>query len=399
MSLFPSGHLQPIFLPHSSREVRELTVSMMIREFAGSAIMLFEPIYLYTLGYTVAHICLFYAATYAFYLILIPLGGKFIRAHGYEHGIIYSTPFLVFYYLSLFAVAAYPLAIVAAVVCIGLSKTLFWTGFHADFARFGSAKGAQGGEISMFTSLALVASILGPFVGGLLVAAFGYPTLFLVVSALLIISNIPLLMTPEVFVPRELSYRDAWKRLFRRENRTRLLAFFGYGEELVVQALWPLFMFLAVPAYATLGAIGSAASLSAAVITYGIGKLTDHRGRHRMVGIGSVGNALTWLMRIGLQTHLGVLAAHILSRATRSAFGIPLIALTYEYARGYSVTKTALFLEMSVALAKLIAALIAFVIVTVAPPGWTALFIMSAMFSLLYLFARRGFPHHVSSSD
>lgn len=391
MSFFESSHLNSFFLPGSRHEVRELTLAMMIREFAGSAIMLFEPIYLFTQGFTIVQILLFYAAVYALYLPLIPFGGKFIRAHGYEHGIVYSTPFLVLYYLSLSAIPLSSWALLPAVLCIGLSKTLFWAGFHADFARYGSMKGKQGKELSTFVIVAATASVLGPLVGGTVLAAFGFTTLFIAVAALLVVSNIPLLLTPEVFKPRELLYVDAWKRLIKPENARRFAGYLGYGEELYLQALWPLFMFIVVPGFAELGAIGSAASLAAVAFAVLIGRLADRAGRHRTLGIGAVMNLFSWLLRIPVATPFGALAAHAFGRVSREAVGIPLIALTYEYARGYSVTKTAVFLEMSVAVAKLSAALLGAVAFAFLPDPWVATFGFAALVSLLYLFGRSAF--------
>lgn len=376
----------------SSSEVRELTLSTAIREFAASAILLFEPIYLYTQGLTIAQIMFFYAVSYFFYLFLIPLGGKFIRAHGYEHGIIFSTPFLVFYYAALYAVSFTPWALAAAVVFNGLFKMLYWAGFHADFARFGSAKGGQGREISVFAFAASLAAILGPLAGGAVLTSLGFPALFLMVSVLLIVSNFPLMLTPERFEPRTLSYPDAWKRLARPENRTKVLAFFGYGEELIAMTVWPIFMFVIVPGFVELGAIGSIATLAGALMTLAIGRLTDESGRHRMLRVGAVLSVLTWLLRFAATTPAGVLFSHALSRSARSAVGIPLIALTYEYARSYSVTKTALFLEMSVVVGKLLAAIGCLLVVILFAPGWQVIFGFGALLSLLYLYGNKAFP-------
>lgn len=393
MTFFPNGNSRftLALLARSTSQVRELTVSMMIREFAGSAIMLFEPIYLLTKGYSIPVILLFYAAVYLAYLFLAPLGGKFIRAHGYEHGIIYSTPFLVFYYLSFYAVGFTPWAFIPAVLCIALSKTLFWVGFHADFARFGSPKGSQGSEISTFSVLATVASIFGPLAGGAILTYFGFMPLFFGVATLFIISNLPLLVTPETFAPRELSYGDAWKRLAAPEHRRQVLTFLGYGQELIGQALWPLYMFLAVPGYAALGAIGSLATVATVFLAKAVGRLTDHTGRHRMLAVGTLFHVLTWFLRIAALSPTSVLVAHALSRTSNDTVGIPLIALTYDYARQYSVTKTALLLEMSVALAKLFTALAAAALFYFLPNGWNIAFVGAAGLTLLYLFARRAY--------
>lgn len=397
-TLFHNHKLEFSSLLPGSGPVRELAFSTAIREFAASAVMLFEPVFLYTRGLSLAGVISFYLVSYLVYLFLVPLGGKFIRAHGYEHGILYSTPFLIGYYFSLYAFGWTPWALLAAVVMNGLFKMLFYSAFHADFARFGSARGSQGRELSAFSTLATVANVLGPLFGGLVITRWGYPVLFGIVALLLMAANIPLLLTPEQFEPRTLSYPDAWRRLVRPENRARLLTFFGYGGELITLLIWPLYLFIAVPEYLTLGAIGSAATAIVALVTIVVGRLADHRGRHRMLRYGATFTFASWLVRIAASaTPVGVFAAHAFARAAEQSVGIPLIALTYEYARGYSVTKTAVFLEMAIVAGKIISALVCLALVLLFPPGWMAIFAVGALFSLFFFFGTVGFPKSSSA--
>ncbi|OGL73533.1 hypothetical protein A3D72_02880 [Candidatus Uhrbacteria bacterium RIFCSPHIGHO2_02_FULL_57_19] len=373
------------FAIRPATQVRELFLSRAILDFASSAVLIFEPIYLYTIGFSLQRILLFYIAVYGLYFVIIPLGGKITRAKGYEHGIIYSTPFLVIYYLSLFGIPYSPIFTGTAIVSYALFKALFWPGYHADFARFGSGKGTQGRELGTLVFLVSASSILGPVVGGTILLFFGFPVLFVVVSVLILASTIPLLLTPEVFEPRELSYLDAWKRLFKKEHRPRLLCFMGFGEELIAQAVWPVFIFVMVREFFNVGAIVSAATMATAVMAVAIGRLTDTRGRHRMLGVGTFFTALSWFVRPAVASPLGVLGFDALYRSARNALGIPMIALHYEWARSYSVTKGALFLEMAVVAGKLSAAILCLIIVTFFDPGWTQMFILAGLYSLLYL--------------
>lgn len=366
-------------------EVRELFLSKALLDFAASAVLIFEPIYLYTIGFSLQRILLFYVAIYALYFVIIPIGGKVTRAKGYEHGIIYSTPFLVLYYLSLYAIPQSPVFIGTAIVTYAIFKMLFWPGYHADFARFGTSKGAQGKELATLVFLISIATIAGPIVGGAILMIYGFPTLFVVVSALIMISNIPLMLTPEVFKPRELSYGEAWKRLFKREHRPRLLGFLGFGEELITQVVWPVFIFILVKEFFNVGAIVSVATFATAIVAIAIGRLTDTGGRHRMFRIGAIFTALSWFIRPTLGTPLGVLGMDTLYRGARNALGIPMIALHYEWARRYSVTKSAIFLEMAVVAGKLSAAILCLLIVTFFDPGWTLMFLLAGFYSLLYL--------------
>lgn len=366
-----------------SQQIRELYLSTIILQFAASAVMIFEPIYLWSAGFSLQRIILFYGAIYIVYFAILPFGGKFVRAHGYEHGIMYSTPFLILYYLSLFAIPYSPIFIGTAIVSYALQKMLYWPGYHADFARFGMAN-QTGRELSVLVLLASIAAIAGPAVGGLVLVTLGYPALFVLVSLLILLSNVPLLLTPEVFTPRVFSYEDAWKRLLKPENRRRFFSYMGFGEEFIVTIVWPLFMYTVVKEYFNLGAIVSLATLATMLVAIAVGRLSDTSSRRRVLRLGVVYTVLSWLMRLVTGGLGGVFLADTLYRSARTAVGIPLIASTYDAARRYSVTKTAIFLESSVVAGKLLAAFLCLIIVTFFAPGWELMFLLAAAFTLLY---------------
>lgn len=379
--------LESVFALRSRREVKELMISSAIINFAASVVLIFEPIYLYTLGWSVPRIISFFLVVYILYLVLAPLGGKLVRARGYEHGMMYASPFHIIYYLSLFAIPFSPVFTATAIIAFALQKTFYWPGFHADLARFGSVKGAQGKELGTFGFLSSAVTIAGPFVGGAIVSLFGFPTLFIVVAALILLSNVPLLTTPEILTPRPLVYGDAWKRLFKKENRARFFAYAGYAEEFVSMFLWPIFMFVVVSGFFALGAISSIATLATTLILLAIGRLTDVGGRHRTLRLGVFFKVLAWLLRPLAMTPLGILGLNALGQSANAAVGVPLLALTYEYARGYSVTKTALFFEMALVVGKVIMAILALAAFLFYPQGaWYVVFVLAAFSSLLFLF-------------
>jgi hypothetical protein len=137
----------PSFFPHHlTRQINELYFSVAIMDFAVAAVTLFEPIYLYTLGYSLKVILLFYIEVYVIYFIVLPFGAKFANRFGYEGSIAISTIFLIGYYLSLFAIKFNPLFLVIAPLFFSIQKSFYWTGYHADFARF-SRKDERGRQV------------------------------------------------------------------------------------------------------------------------------------------------------------------------------------------------------------------------------------------------------------
>ncbi|MFZ5364154.1 MAG: MFS transporter [Patescibacteria group bacterium] len=366
-----------------TRELKELFWSTAILDFAISAVGVFEPIYLYTLGFSLSKILIFYIAVYALYFLLVPLGGKFARARGYEHAILFSTPFLILFYLSLFAIPYHPFFIVSAILSLAIQKTLYWPGYHADFARFGK-DGSRGKEISNLVVLDSIVMILGPAFGGVVIATMGFKVLFIIVSFLILVSNIPLLTTPEKFVPVPFSYKDSMKRLVAPENRRRLFAYCGFGEEHLAGYLWPIFIFMMIPAFASIGFLVSASVFVATILTLYIGRITDEESRHEVLKIGVVFTAFTWLIRVLVVSGIGVFMADSLYRISRRTVGVPLAAITYEEAKRTSVMNTIVFLQMALVLGKLIVSVLALIILFFFPDSWIAVFILGTMMAALY---------------
>ena len=60
------------FLPYKmKRQVKELFASTILVNLALSMVMIFEPIYLYKIGYSLQKIMLFYLITYIIYFLIL----------------------------------------------------------------------------------------------------------------------------------------------------------------------------------------------------------------------------------------------------------------------------------------------------------------------------------------
>ncbi len=375
---------ESIFGSHLSRQLKELYLSTTILGFASSLVAIFEPIYLYKIGFSVPRILLFFLAIYALHLVLAPFGGKLIRARGYEHGMIYGAPFLILYYLSLFALKYHAGFIVLAVLAVGLFKTLYWPGFHADFARSG-ADGERGRELGAFVFLGQISGIAGPLLGGIIINFFGFAPLFITVSLLILASNVPLLTTPEIFAPREMFYVDAFKRMLRKEHRSRLVASFGFGEDLLNGVVWPIFMFMIVGGVVSLGGIATASALATAVLALVVGRFADRHREPEALRLSSFFTAISWAICAIVATPVGVLVADTAYKFSRRMLTVPYLSMTYAFARQYSVTKTAIFLEMTISVAKMVTALAAIALLVWFPErGFAYVFILAGALSLLY---------------
>ena len=382
------GYVEHYFAPHPTQQVRELFASSAILNFATSAIALFEPLYLHSIGFSIPKILLFYAAIYVLYFFLLPLGGRICRRHGYAHTILFSSPFLILWYVSLFAVPWHPGFAFVAIVALVFQKILYWPGYHSNFATFSTAS-ESGREVSTMAAIAGIAAVVAPAVGGAVIAAFGYRSLIVGVAVLILLSNIPLLRTPALHEPKGFGYVAAVKRPFEKKNRKRTAAFFGFGEELVAMVAWPLFMVTVIPDLTSLGIVVSAAMLLNVLAVLYVGRLSDEGDPVSVLRSGVFFDVASWVIRPLTVGGLGVFLMDSFYRVSKNMLGLPLVALMYREAREGATMESVVHFEMSLAIGKAVVAAVAAAILWKWSAAWPAIFVLAGMFASLYAFMPR----------
>lgn len=388
----PTGHLRSYvehyFAPHPSQQVRELFMSRAILDFATGSVMIFEPIYLWSLGYSMSWILLFYGAVYVLYFFALPIGGMICRRHGFERTILLSSPFLIVWYLAFFAIPLHPAFAPLAIVSLVIQKILYWPGYHANFATW-SEKKEGGREVSNMAVFGGMAAILAPAFGGFLISVGGFRALFIAASVLILASNVPLLRTPELFMPQRFSYAGAFRRLARPEHRRSLFAFIGFGEELIALVAWPLFIAAAVSGYAVIGLVVSLAMFVNVLATLYIGRISDDGAKVPVLRSGVIYTTASWLVRPLVAGSLGVFLIDSFYRVSKNMVNVPLVALLYGGAKsGNTVMEDVVFFEMALSIGKALAAGGAAVLLLAWPGSWTPVFLLAAAFTVLYAFFR-----------
>lgn len=371
------------FSKRVSRQLGELYASVGIMDFAVSAIAIFEPIYLWTLGYSLQTIMLFYLAVYGIYFLIIPFGGKFVGAIGYEKTIFISTFFLILFYLCLFLIPHHPVFFVLAIFIYAIQKMLYWPAYHGDFAEY-SDEADRGREAAGLATISMFVYVLGPFVGGFILKFFSFNVLFLVVSLLFLVSNLPLLVTKEKIKKTAFSYFATFKMIINRKYFRSFIAYLGFGEELIVMTVWPIFIYWMIEDFFSIGSLVALSTLITGIILLYIGKLTDKKDKKKMIKTGTIFYSFNWFMRLLAATGLHVFFIDAFSRIFKDVIFVPVMALTYDRANKSDLLKSVIFFEQSLAFGKFLAALIVFILLFFFS-GWTAAFLIAAAMTFLYI--------------
>ncbi|MFA6098902.1 MAG: MFS transporter [Patescibacteria group bacterium] len=375
------------FSQHPSQGLKDLYWSVGLKDFALAAVTIFEPIYLYTLGYSLQSIMLFYLIIYGAYVLLLPLFGRVISRIGLEHSIFYSQFVLIFYFILLFSIPQVGLLFYIAPLFCALYKSFYWPAYHADFVSF-SQDGQRGREVGGLETLSVFVYILGPLIGGAIIEWTSFGVLFFCASILFIISSIPLFRIKEIHGKMDYSYSQAWRQLFDKEHRRYSLAYFGFGEEMIVLTLWPVFIFIVVKNYLEIGALIAVTTFVTSIIVLYLGRASDKYRRDKIMRSGIIIYFFTWLLRGFASVPWHVFGLDASSRFSKEMLFVPLQVITYSKAKEIGALSYAVFFEQSLAVAKFFAALLAIIIIYIFSSPWVPLFILAAIFSLFYLFLK-----------
>lgn len=375
------------------QQVRELYISTIIVNFGLAMVMFWEPIYLYDIGYSLQKIVLFYLLTYVAYLFLMPFGAKFAKRYGCEASLTIGTCLYALFYLSLYFVQFYPPLFYAAAFILTLQKLFYWPAYHAIFAKY-IGETEEGKEVSFMTVATSLMYIIGPALAGLIISQFGFGILFAFASIVFFVSNVPLLLTKEIFTPESFSYFNSFKLLFKKERRQELLAYLGFGEEFVVLVIWPVFISTIITDAFDMGAVVALATLVTALITLYIGQLTDKHNKKKILSLSSAFYSLSWFLRMFVASATGVFFLDTFSRLGKNTLSVPLTAITYDRAkiihhdsRQHIMTKV-VFFEMSLVIGKLLAILLIYFALFFIPSeimAFKIMFILAGGMTLLYM--------------
>lgn len=385
LGVFPS-----YFAQKAHAQVLELFVSTAILDLAVAMVLLFEPIYLYKQGFSLVHILFFYLGVYCLYFFTLPLGAKFAKWHGCEKSILVGTLFYVFYFLALALIAWKPWFIIVASVLLTLQKTFYWPGYHGDFAKY-SLKEERGREIGNMIAIVSTVFVIGPILGGLISSIAGFTMLFIVASILILLSNLPLLITKEEFRPAHFSYFGALKGIFNFREWRSFLSFIGYGEELIVMTMWPIFMYIVLKSNVlSVGGVIALSTLITSLAILFIGKFTDKRNDVGILRAGSLFRIPVWFGRAMVTNGFGIFLVDIFSRISKTMVSVPLTALIYTKAKRAGVMNYIIYFEMVLVLGKILAVVGLLTIVTLYQgEPWFLMFALGAFFSIFYSFARK----------
>jgi MFS family permease len=381
----PWNFVESAFSLNAKRQIKELYAFLAMFSLALSLITVFEPVFFYQLGFSLSKIALYYALHYAVYVLLMPIGVKFAARFGYERSLVVSTPVLAIYFLLLANLPTRPELFWLALAVLAFHKSFYWPAYHATFMAY-STEGDRGTEQSWQRLIIYGIGIIGPLAGGVIIAWFGFPILFVLVAVTLMLAGVPLLRTREKQHARSMLYGEAWRVAARPSERRLRWAMIGWGEHLVYTVVWPIWLFIIFKSPEMLGLVVSVSIAIMTVWGFFIGELSDRKTPHQVLRWGSLGLAATYILRGLAGGPIVAMSADMVGRLGNASMEIPFLARLYKQGKRKGALKYSFTFEMLLAVVKTAMAIVLIAVFWYYPPmvAFTIAFALGGVSAFFY---------------
>jgi len=187
-----------------NRDLNHLVAHATLHTLAWCFCGVFSAVFLLRVGLSLAEIFLAFAAILMLRLALRPLVLMVAPAIGLRRTLMFGTLLHAFQFPMLAFVHGVGLALGFFCVVTAVGQVFYWTTFHAYFASLGDTQ-LRGSQVGEREALGALAGILGPAVGGLMLADFGPWPAFLAAFAIEIAAIVPLCYVSEPPITRHVA--------------------------------------------------------------------------------------------------------------------------------------------------------------------------------------------------
>lgn len=328
---------------HKTDGVHALYANIFLRQVAIYTFGLFIPLYLLEIARdnfgaglfeALSFIAIYYLAIRILFIFLyLPLV-KVIQAVGTRWSIFISNILLVIFLWSLNYAKVQEEFLLVSIVAAAIYLPLYWTSFRYLLAS-DSHKGKRGREVSRIGIMDRMGQIIGPLLGGVVIAQFGFGALFSLSVILVLFSSIP------PFFMRHHNHDGHFElghvlKLAGDKKNWGVLASVGASSirDTTDGIVWAIFAFIILSEYDKLGFFFSATALITLGVIWAIGWLYDKYSHTKLLKVGTGLVSLIWVGRAFIASSSWLYIVESLKRASNPVLWITQDSLIYEWGRG-----------------------------------------------------------------
>ncbi len=368
-----------------SSDLMYVYLSRILQRISLGSLGVFIPIYFFiAFGYSIATVIAIFTALSGLYLLGLPLCARLLNILGTRLLMMIATIFAgaTSYVLYLFPDNPALDALLYIITAVGFRLT-YWIPYHVTLSYELDPR-HRGAQIAFLNNAQAIMLAIIPLIGGVVISVYGFSAMFLFATITMALALIPLFFIRTAYERFSWDYLDTFMHLFRRENRTLLVAHFANGAQgtsLII--FWPLYIFMLLDEkFTAVGIIATLTVLGVMALRSLTGYLFDRWERARVIRLGALLESAGWALKLFVQTPTQIFTVDTLHNFGNSVNMTAFDAATYEQAsdNGRFVDEYTVLKEMAlhtgrIVMLVLVGALLAYADITIA-------FVLSAIITL-----------------
>ncbi|NQZ84192.1 MAG: hypothetical protein HRU03_00600 [Nanoarchaeales archaeon] len=267
--------------------------------FVTSLVGIFVPVYLYHNNFSIILILLYAIGISSTYIITAPLVISIINKIGLKYTLLLSTPFYIIYLISLQYITQNMLFFHILWLSQGIYMSLFWISFKAEVIM-NSSRENRTKQIGTLQTIVVLLTAVAPIIGGVFLEYVSYWNLLIIGTFLLILSNVPLMISEDIKLLKiKFKHSDYIDLIRKKTNKQSKISHVAEGVELLLSTfIWPIIIFVFVKEnFAVLGLLYTIISLITVVALFKVKKYIDKISKKKVLEKASKMLSISWYLR------------------------------------------------------------------------------------------------------
>ncbi|MBU1557984.1 MFS transporter [Patescibacteria group bacterium] len=368
---------------------------------ASGFLGLFVPLFLFELfDNDIRWVVAFFGISSLLYVVTIPLGAMFLNRFGFKKALRVSLVFGALWYVILYFMdkGNYFYLAPLSIFVLVLFRISHWIPYIVDFAKF-SDGGDRAKQLSAFDITRNILSGLLPIASGFIILKYGFDAVFIIGIVLYILAGLFLIKIPKTEEKFDWNYKQSWKELLSKKNRSSLYAYMADGAEgMIGLVVWPVFMFQILEGnYLEVGYLSALIIVVTMVLQFILGDKLDKGGdgeKKKFLKFGTLLYSLGWIVKIFVLTafHIFIVGVYhnvvrIFARTSFDTMFFDIVASKKHYVDEFTVLH-----EMAVHLGKVIAMIFIIIGASFLSLQWT--FLLGAGASMVMNLLRKDYKRN-----
>lgn len=364
-----------------SKEIQEVYLHSFLFKLGESLVSIFVPLYLLNEGFSIFTVILFYVTYYSMHIIFSLPFMHLASAIGYKTTSLLSSVFILSFYVGLRGVDVYSFLLFPVAMAGGIGFNLYWTGMNPEVAKSSDDKDRDE-ETGIFFSMPALASMISPFIGGVILAGLGFQFLFSLTAGLMFLSFTPFLLSREHHDGMNVNFSQLLSRRLLFDISTYM---FEGAHSVAKKVLWPLYLAVIITGSVSIGIAGSLLAFGGAVTSIFVGRLIQDHGKKQVILTGSVLSGISLVVMSFVVTPMQAALISGVHGLVYTGVNLPIYSIAIERSEEIDLLEYFALREICLSIGRIISLTGLFVLFTYLDSGSAFLFGFIALGILTFL--------------